>query len=1163
MKPVRFGTATLLRLAITATLCGNTAAATAADPPDSAAAPQRRLFTELDPGKTGLDFVNPLITDHPRNYLYPFGYACGGVSIGDLDGDDRADVFCVGGPGKNGLFLQVTPDEGDPGDEPRFVRVEDSGTDGGFAWGTGASLVDIDGDGDLDVYVCNYDAPNQLFINRSTPGDPEFTEEAAAYRLNIRDASIISTFADIDNDGDLDAYIGCNRYVPPKGLPMEPPGEFDPETGTVVMFPKYERYFRAWRKPDGNFEGDSYGRDDYLLLNRGPDASGQIKFARITGPAGIEGSGHALSATWLDIDEDGLIDLHVANDFEDPDRLYRNLGPDSSGMVRFENVIGDVLPYTSWSSMGADEADLDGDGLLDLMVADMSATSHFKAKVNMGEMGGRQRKVLEEGWPRQAMRNMLYLNTGRGVYREGGFLAGLSSSDWTWAVKLADFDQDGLPDVYFTNGMSRNYTDSDVPFAGRQRYGRTQWDHFRNQPPLVERNIAFRNTGDLRFTDVAEAWGLDKNGMSYSAAYGDLDGDGDQDLVVANLDDTVSLYRNDASGNWLKVRLRSDEANRQGAGAVVRVVTESGRTLVRRANPWTGWASSNDPDLHFGLGDEASIRSIEVTWPGNLVQRIGPADANRTITVKRDASGGTSTDPAPGRFAAAPEGIGPEFVHRENPFDDFKNQPLLPGKMSAFGPSMSWGDVNADGRPDVHFGGAVGQPGELWINRGEGSFRRGSVSVLEEDAVCEDSGSVWFDADGDGDLDLLVASGSTEFAEGDYRLLNRLYLNEGVGEDGTTPRFTRAPDAALAGLAFSTGTVAAADVDDDGDVDLFLGSRSIPGRYPVTPASHLLINESDDGEVRFDDATEAIAPGLGRVGLVTGAEWADFDGDGGIDLAVATEWGPVRFWRNVDGRLEDSTGEAGLGDVRGWWYGLGAADVDGDGDVDLIGLNAGLNTKYGAPDAEHPAVLFFGDMDDSGRAHLVEAKCKDESMLPVRGRSCSSSAMPVIKRNFGTFRDFARADLPEIYSEERLDSALRLEADLLESGVWLNVSEPGRTAFEFLPFPRIAQISPAYASAFRDLNGDGFVDVVLAQNHDHREPETGLWRGGVGQLLLGRGDGTFDPMSPLESGILLRGDATSLESVDVDDDGIADLVATRNDDRVEVFLGRRGGGGSD
>lgn len=1157
MYPSRFGFAVLPRLAITAVICGGTFVVHANDLPDLAARSGETLFTELSPEKTGLDFVNPLLPDHPKNYLYPFGYACGGVSIGDLDGDDRADVFCVGGPESNGLFLQLAPDAENPDGELRFARVEGAKTDGGFAWGTGASLVDIDGDGDLDIYVCNYDTPNQLYINRSTPGNPKFTEEAAAYRLNIRDASITSTFADIDNDGDLDAYVGCNRYVPPKGLPMEAPGEYDPETGTVTMFPKYERYFRAWKKPDGNFEGDSYGRDDYLLLNNGPDAKGQIKFSRITEPAGIEGSGHALSATWLDIDEDGLLDLHVANDFEDPDRLYRNLGPDSRGMVRFENVIGDVLPYTSWSSMGADQADLDGDGLLDLMVADMSATTHFKAKVNMGEMGGRQRQVLEEGWPRQAMRNMLYLNTGRGVYREGGFMAGLNSSDWTWAVKLADFDQDGMPDAYFTNGMSRNYTDSDVPFSGRQRYGRTQWDHFRDQPPLAERNMAFRNSGDLRFDDVSEEWGLDKNGMSYSAAYGDLDGDGDQDLVVANLDGPVSIYRNEATGNWLNVRLRGSGSNRHGIGAIVRLSTESHGTLTRMANPWTGWASTNGSDLHFGLGDDEQVNSIEVIWPGNRVQRLGATKANQLLVIEESAELEDRTTRPEANFTDASGKVGPDFVHRENVHDDFKAQPLLPGKLSAFGPCMAWGDVNDDGRIDVFFGGARNQAGELWLNGGQGRFTKASEDVLGADSICEDADACWFDAEGDGDLDLLVASGSVEHLEGDYRLLNRLYLNQGLAADGVSPRFERAPDSVLADLAFSSGAVAAGDFDRDGDIDLFIGSRSVPGLYPTTPKSHLLLNESSEGEVRFADATERLAPGLSEVGLVTDADWMDADGDGWDDLVVSTEWGPVHLWRNDDGRLLDATDTAGLGGMKGWWNGLRAVDVDGDGDTDLLALNVGLNTKYGRPTAESPAILYYGDMDGSGTPHLVEAKSKKNDLLPVRGRSCSANAMPVIRQNFGTFRDFALADLPTIYTAERLDGAMQFEANGFESGVWINESTSGAPAFEFQAFPSIVQISPAYGAAVADFNGDGFTDVFLAQNHDHREPETGIWRGGVGQMLHGTESGEYVPATALETGILLRGDATSAEAVDVDGDGDPDLVATQNNDRVRVFLNQR------
>lgn len=1132
------------------------ATTTAAAEPPSKTSVESTMFKALSPQETGIDFVNPIVSDHPRNYLFPFGYACGGVSIGDLDGDGRPDVFCVGGPVDNGLFLQDAT-----GDGMVFTRVEDSVVGGGETWGTGASLVDIDGDGDLDIYVCNYDAPNQLFVNRSAPGAPEFTEEAAAYGLDVRDASVFSTFADVDNDGDLDVYIGCNRYVPAEGLPTEAPGSYDEATDTVVMFPKYERYFKAWKSADGKFEADSYGRDDYFLLNRGPDEDGRMRFDDVTATCGIDGAGHALSATWLDVDRDGRLDLHVANDFEDADRFYRNLGTSADGTVRFEDAIADILPYTTWSSMGADVGDLDGDGMLDLMVADMAATTHFKSKLNMGEMGGRRRWVLENGWPRQAMRNMLYLDTGLGTFREAGFLTGLDSSDWTWAVKIADFDQDGRPDVFFTNGMSRNYTDSDIPFAGVQRFGRTQWDHYRDQEPLRERNMAFRNRGDLVFEDAGGSWGLDRFGMTYGAAYGDLDLDGDLDLVTADLDEPISVYRNDTGGNWFGVRLESDSANRRGIGAVVTVRTRSHGDLVRMMNPWTGWASTNDGELHFGLGEDAEIEGVEIVWPGGGVQRLGPARANQRIVVREPDGFETPTPRIDARFVTAADGVGPGFVHRENDHDDFRLQPLLPGKLSAFGPCMAWGDVNADGMADVFFGGAKDQSAELWIGAEGGRFLRALVPVFARDRASEDSDACWLDVEGDGDLDLVVLGGSTEHRKGDRRLRNRLYLNEG-NDDSGVPTMVRGGDDALGWMAESSGTVAAEDIDGDGDVDLFVGGRSVPGRYPATPTSQLLLNETTDDGIRFTDVTERLAPDLGQAGLVTDAVWTDIDADGRPDLVVSTEWGPVRIWRNDGSRFVDSTEDTGLAAISGWWSGVHAADLDGDGDQDLIALNVGLNTKYGTPDCDRPAILYYGDMDGTGRKHLVEAKLKKEDLLPIRGRSCSSNAMPFIRDNFATFREFAKADLPNIYTPDRLRDAKRFEANGFESGVWLNRSESGTARYEFAPFPRIAQISPAYDVAVFDVDGDGVVDLFLAQNHDHREPETGVWRAGVGQLLKGRGDGRFDPVHPRESGILLRGDATGVHAVDIDQDGDLDIVATQNDDAVATFLNRGGSSGS-
>ena len=489
------------------------------------------------PSESGLDFVNPLLPDDPRNFLYPFGYACGGVNIGDLDGDGRPDVFCVGGPVANGLYLQV----GEPG-EMRFERLPDGMVDGGDAWGTGASLVDIDGDGDLDIHVCNYDSPNQLFINESTPGTPPSPRRPPS----MVSISATPRSSQLRRRRQRRGSRRLHRLQPVRAA--ERPSDRGPRA--IRSRDRERRHVPAVRAvlpgladARRNFEADSYSRDDFLMINTGPGPDGRPRFVDATEASGIDGAGHALAVTWIDVDRDGLVDLHVANDFEDPDRFYRNLGPGEDGMVRFVDVIADVLPYTTWSSMGTDVADLDGDGLLDLMVADMSATTHFKAKVNMGEMGGRQRRILETAWPRQAMRNMVYLDTGLGNYREAAFLAGLSSSDWTWAVKLGDFDLDGRPDVLLTNGMSRNYTDSDRPFS-TTAVRRTQWDHFRDDPPLLEWNLAMQNDGDLRFSDVGGEWGLDKYGMSYAAAYGDIDLDGDLDLVVMNLNELVSLNGN-------------------------------------------------------------------------------------------------------------------------------------------------------------------------------------------------------------------------------------------------------------------------------------------------------------------------------------------------------------------------------------------------------------------------------------------------------------------------------------------------------------------------------------------------------------------------------------------------------------------------------------------
>ena len=1099
------------------------------------------LFTNLPATETGVDMQNPLIPDHPMSFLYPTGWACGGVAIGDLNGDGVSDIFFTSGPAKNTLYLQR------PGERFHFDKSPID-FDPHDNWSGGAVLVDINGDGKLDIYVSNYDASNELWLNETTsPDHPSFREAAKDYGLDFKGANLMSEFMDYDHDGNLDVYLVNNRFVPPHGFPETMPAKM--VNGKVVVDSEWQRYFQPRQDGPTSFKLDQYGQRDRLFRNDGK------RFADVSDEVGITDNGFGLSATWLDYDGDGWMDLYVANDFEDPDRLYHNLGPDAEGKVHFKNVIGDVMPYTSWSSMGSDIGDLQNEGALDLVVADMSATTHYKGKVNMGEMAGYRRQVLETGWPRQAMRNMMFLNDRMGQFREGAFLAGMAKTDWTWAVKLADFDNDGRTDVFFTNGVSRNYTDSDRPYDPTKTRGISEWEFYKDQPPMPEKHLAFKNLGDVRFEDVSKAWGLDAEGMTYSAATGDLDGDGDLDLVMANLDGTVSVYRNDSqTGNRAVFHLKGAKANTYGIGAVVTIKSRASGTQAREMNPMTGFISSNEPLLHFGLGIDEKIDEVRVRWGDGKQQILRDLAANQsyTITETPDAAPAASPPPQP-MFAEVSSKIGLDFTHHENDFDDYKREPLLPAKLSRFGPGLAWGDANGDGFDDLFIGGAKGQPGALYLVDAEGQLHLQKEGPWNADADCEDMGVVWIDANSDGKLDLLAASGGNEELEGSPLLRTRLYLNNGIDEAGNV-LFVPAPEGAIPPQMTSSSVVSAADFNGDGKVDLFSGSRSVPGKYPETPRSRLLRNDSANGEVKFTDVTDELAPGLASAGLVTSAVWTDIDGDGRPDLVVSCEWGPVRLFMNTGGKLQEQTKEAGLADRLGWWNGVTAGDLNGDGKMDLVVTNAGLNTKYGTATPEKPEFLYYGDMDGSGRKQLVEAKPGTQGALPVRGRSCSSSAMPFIKQKFANYRAFAGANLTEIYGSETLDKALRLEANCLESGVLINETNPGQPPhFAWHPLPRMAQIAPGYGVAVADFDGDGNNDIYLVQNLYSREPETGLWRGGVSQLLRGKGNGEFECSPPADSGLVVSGDAKGLALADLRHEGHVDVFVTQNDSRALAF----------
>ena len=1108
------------------------------------------LFEELPADDTGIDFVQPIDITHPLKAIYVGGYASPGVAIGDVNGDGLPDIFISGGPVGNRLYLQKPGPNGE-----RSLRFEDvteaTGVGGGDAWAAGATLADIDNDGDLDIYVCNYDSANQLFINRTRePSTPQFVESANAYGLDLVDASFVAAFSDYDLDGDLDVFVVGYQYVNPAGRPKDPPVRKVGEKYEVL--PEFQKYYGVVKGPDGRQTFTNVGRPDRLLQSNASEAGDkQIRFTDVSEQAGISGLGVGNSALWWDFNSDRLPDLFIGNDFKVADQLYRNNGDGT-----FTDVIRGSFPHTTWFSMGSEAGDVNNDGLLDLFVSDMAGTTHYRSKVTMGEMNV-HREFLRTANPRQYMRNALLVNTGTPRFLEAAYMSGLAKSDWTWAVKLADFDNDGRLDVFISNGATRMFNHSDRNFTDQERVGKTQWSLWEDSPVRNEENMAFRNLGDLKFEEVSGSWGLRKNGMSYAAAVGDLDDDGDLDLVVANVDEPVSVYRNNSPkvDAGVRIKLKGTKSNRFGVGATVRARFGAVQQ-VRQVSPSMGFLSCNEPSVHFGI-TAGKVDELTVQWPSGIEQSFSDLPVNQTYTISE--TGTPSSTKAGYRVSASKLWFlqsrkFPGLLHKENEFDDYERQPLLPYSHSRLGCGVAVGDVNGDSVPDVYHGRAHGAKRAVYVNAGKGTMRVGSVLP---DTKYEDMGVLFFDADSDGDNDLYCVSGGVECEPDSELLRDRLYLNDGKG------KFTRAVNA-LPDLRDSGSVVCAADYDRDGDLDLFVGGRVIPGSYPVTPKSRLLVNQSSAQQVAFVDATSIHAEALFESGLVTGAVWSDADADGWIDLLVTHEWGPVKLFRNepaADGGrvLVDRTREAGLHARLGWWNGIAACDFGSDGDMDYVVTNFGLNTQYKASDKK-PELLYYGDFDATGKSHILEAKFEADKCFPRRGLSCSSHAMPFVRDKVKTFHNFGTSTLQDIYSPQKLSSSLQLTANSLESGILINKGGSGQTGceFAFQPLPRLAQISPAFGVSISDFNADGFPDIFLANNFFAPQLETGRMDSGLSLVLQmdgvdGAGKLRFQALPPSQSGVWISGDSKGTSLVDFNQDGWADVLVALNDGPMQAM----------
>ncbi|MEN9404931.1 MAG: hypothetical protein RL091_3634 [Verrucomicrobiota bacterium] len=1045
----------------------------------SASSANAPLFTLVPASESGIDTVNRY--DDPemwgRRYAEFTGGAVGtGIAVGDYDQDGLPDIYVVNKIGPNRLYRQKAP----------FV-FEDAtaaaGVTGGKGWGTGATFVDIDGDGWLDLYVCQLNAPSLYYHNN---GNGTFTERAAAAGIAVVAGSVIGAFDDYDRDGHLDLFLLTNL---------------------------------------GDAARASGGDPDRLFHNNGDGT-----FTDLTVASGIVSAadrGH--SATWWDADNDGWADLYVANDFDAPDHLYHN---NRDGT--FTDLASTALPHLPWYAMGSDFGDIDNDGQFDLFVADMAATTHLKRQTFSLAQGTAAESMARQV-PAQYALNTLYRNTGNGRFLEIARLAGVDQTDWTWSPVFGDFDNDGWQDLFVTNGMVRDLSNSDLIGKLRRTDSPAQAVAIvRRSPVLQEENRLFRNTGRLHFEDVTTDWGVRDLGVSFGAVSADFDGDGDLDLSYTNFDRPPSLYRNNSQANRIAVRLHGRGANPFAVGARLFATTSAGRQSCRITLSH-GALSSTPAEALFGLGNDQKITKLEIFWPGGRSTVAEALQANHRYTFQEpveDAHAATPVLPPPDKplFADVTARTGLGFEHRNLPFDEFRDQRLLPLRQQSLDAGLAFGDANGDGSIDVYFTGGFGQPGQLYLGRGDGTFAPDPhLQPWTAHAETHEIAPLWVELNGNGAPDLFVTSSGVEHPEGSPELVDRQYLNDGPGG------FRPAPAGMFPAALANTSVVTAADFDHDGTLDLFVGGSAIPGKYPLASGSWLLTKRQGV----FNSVGSELAPALATLGRVAAALWSDVNNDGWPDLLVACEWGPVRLYLNQQGHsFEETTVDAGLSGHTGWWNSIEAADVNHDGNMDYIVGNAGLNTTYRASPSQ-PVRLYSGDFDESGQNQVLEAYHEDGPLLPRRNLTALGSAMPFIRRLFPTTADFGHAALEDIFA---LDHATSLSANTLASGIFIN---DGTGHFTFRELPRLAQVAPVFGIVARDFDGDSFVDIFLVQNFRGPQFEVPPFDGGCGLLLRGHGNGNFEPVPSMQSGIDLPEDFRGLAVADLNRDGWPDAVATR------------------
>jgi enediyne biosynthesis protein E4 len=1051
-----------------------------------------KLFTNLSSTDTGINFKNTLFEDGPLNVSnYIYFYNGGGVSIGDINNDGLQDVLFTGNMVRNRLYLN----------KGNF-KFEDITKKSGIAekegWCTGATMEDVNSDGKLDIYICRSAdinpemRKNLLFINN---GDLSFTEKAEEYGLADNGYSTQASFLDYDKDGDLDCFI-INHSI-------------QKYTAGVQDNPE----LRKEKNPD--YASKLYRNDN----NRFTNVSDQ---AGIFSNVLTFGLGVAVS----DFNNDGWPDISVSNDFNEPDYFFEN---NKNGT--FTEKLASTMDNISLYSMGSDAADYNNDGLTDLVTLDMMPEDHKTLKMHSGaENFDKFQFLFKQGFYYQYSRNMLQHNNGDGTFSEVGQLAGVSNSDWSWAALFGDYDNDGYKDLFVTNGYVKDYTEMDFLKYSVDRIIKTMAkdsvdpipEYLRKMPTSETPNYMFQNNGKGTFQKKTSDWGFDEKGVSAGAAYSDLDNDGDLDLVINNSNALASLYQNNSErivkNNYLSINLKGEKNNHRGIGAKVKLFCK-GQQFYQEQSPVRGFQSSSDPILNFGIGKNTIVDSVIVIWSNDQYQKIVSVKPNQVLAVKINEAVNkwVYLNSAANNKTWFTQNSLNSVIHKENMFNDFTVQSLMPNFLSRQGPTIAVADVNKDGLEDFFMGGAKGETSKLFVQNSNNTFSVKVNTDFLKDVTSEDVASSFFDADNDGDQDLYVASGGYEYNPADVFLQDRIYINDGKGN------FSKKLNA-IPNLLTSKGTVKPADIDNDGDLDLFVGGRLVPGKYPNAPESYILIN---DGKGTFKDVTTTNAVNLKQIGMVTDAFWIDVNNDKQLDLIVVGEFMPIKIFVNKKGILTDKSELYIKFASEGLWNHINAADMDADGDMDLVIGNIGTNTQFHVNEKE-PMTMHYKDFGGNGNIVPILSYYMNGVSYPVSSRDDLVDPLPYLKKKFIEYKTYSTATINDIFTKEELKDAKILKAGYMKTIYLENQGEKGFIEHEL---PIQAQYAPVYGIVLSDFDKDGKKDMLLAGNNTWTRIKFGRYAANHGIVLKGDGKGGFKYITQPISGLKIKGNARSLNLI--------------------------------